>query len=155
MYGEVMSVPDDVIIEYFTLATDVPDSEIGEMQRAMAVGSVNPRDLKMRLAREIVGQIHGAGAARAAEVEFVRIFQQRELPVEMPTFALTAPTNIVDLLVAAKLAPSKSEARRLITQGGVEVGSSRVDDIAFLVPAQDGLVIRAGKRRFVQLRVGK
>jgi tyrosyl-tRNA synthetase len=153
MYGRIMAISDDMLVDYFIGVTDVPDAEIEEMQAAMAAGAVNPRDLKMRLAREIVTMFHGATAAQEAEAEFVRVFQQRELPTEMATFALAAPMRLVDLLAAAKLVASKGEAKRLIAQGGVEVGSQRVSDVAFTVPVQDGLVIRVGKLRFVKVVV--
>jgi tyrosyl-tRNA synthetase len=155
MYGRVMAISDDMLIDYFSGVTDVPDAEIGEMQAAMAAGAVNPRDLKMRLGREIVAIFHGGEAAREAEAEFVRVFQQRELPSELATIALAAPMRLVDLLVAAKLVVSKGEAKRLIAQGGVEVGGQRVSDVACTVPVQDGLVVQVGKRRFVKVVAGR
>lgn len=154
MYGRVMAISDDMLIDYFSGVTDVPDAEIGEMQAAMAAGTVNPRDLKMRLGREIVAMFHSGEAAREAEAEFVRVFQQRELPSELATIALAAPMRLVDLLVAAKLVVSKGEAKRLIAQGGVEVGGQRVSDVACTVPVQDGLVVQVGKRRFVKVVAG-
>jgi tyrosyl-tRNA synthetase len=155
MYGRVMSISDDMLIDYFSGVTDVPDAEIAEMQAAMAAGAVNPRDLKMRLGREIVAIFHSGEAAREAEAEFVRVFQQRELPSELATIALAAPMRLVDLLVAAKLVVSKGEAKRLIAQGGVEVGGQRVSDVACTVPVQDGLVVQVGKRRFVKVVAGR
>jgi tyrosyl-tRNA synthetase len=154
MYGKVMSTADAVLLEYFVAATDVPMPEIDEMRLSMATGGVNPRDLKMRLGREIVCMFHGAAAAQAAQEEFVRIFQRRELPSDMPTVALTVPTPLVDLLLATNLAASKSEARRLIAQGGVEIAGEKVSDAQAVVPAQDGLVIQVGKRRFLRVAAG-
>ncbi len=154
MYGKVMSIADSVLLEYFTLATDVPAAEIAEMRLAMAAGAVNPRDLKMRLGREITAMFHGPAAATTAEGEFVRVFQQRQLPTDMPTVTLSAPTPVVDVLVSAGLAASKSEARRLVAQGGVEIGGERVADAQAVVPAIDGLVLQVGKRRFVRVKVG-
>ncbi|MDP3046151.1 MAG: tyrosine--tRNA ligase, partial [Chloroflexota bacterium] len=84
MYGKVMSTADTVLLEYFVAATDVPLAEIAEMRQSIAAGSVNPRDLKMRLGREIVTMFHGTAAAQSAQEEFVRIFQRRELPSDMP-----------------------------------------------------------------------
>jgi tyrosyl-tRNA synthetase len=154
MYGKVMSIADSVLLDYFTLATDVPEAEIAEMRRAMDASAVNPRDLKMRLGREITAMFHGAGAATSAEGEFVRVFQQRQLPTDMPTVALSSPTPVVDALVAAGLASSRSEARRLVAQGGVEIGGERVSDAQAMVPATDGLVLQVGKRRFVRVKAG-
>jgi tyrosyl-tRNA synthetase len=150
MYGKVMSLVDDVIIEYFRCVTDVPDEELAEMERALQTSSVNPRDLKMRLAREIVTQFHGADAARAAEAEFVKVFQQRELPSEMPTFTLANAMPIIDLLVTAGLASSRSEARRLVQQGGVKLNDATIDRVDAIVPANEA-VLRVGRRKFVRL----
>lgn len=151
MYGKIMSMGDEVIIEYFVLTTDVPMAEIEEMEREMKAGRVNPRDLKMRLAREIITQLYDAEAARKAEEEFVRVFQRRELPSEMPAFRLEQPKNIVDLLVEAGLAASKSEGRRLVQQGGVKLNEEVVSDIEVMISITEPAVLRVGKRRFVQL----
>jgi tyrosyl-tRNA synthetase len=152
MFGKVMSLADKMLITYFTLITDAPDTEIIEMERAIRGGSVNPRDLKMRLGRDIVTQFHGADAARAAEAEFVKVFQQRELPTDIPTFALNAAMPIIDLLVAADLASSRSEARRLITQGGVRLDDATIEKVDTLISAQPA-VLRVGRRKFVRLVV--
>jgi len=150
MYGKVMSLVDSVIVEYMTLVTDVTDAEIAETARAMQRGSVNPRDLKMRLAREIVTQFYSADAAREAEAEFVKVFQQRELPTDMPTFTLKQDLPIVDLMLAAELAPSRSEARRLITQGGVRLDDATIDQVDTVIRVHAG-VLRVGRRKFVRL----
>ncbi len=150
MYGKVMSLVDSVIVEYFRLLTDVPDADLAEMQRAILTGSVNPRDLKMRLARDIVTQFHGAEEASQAEAEFVKVFQKRELPTEMATFVMKQAMNVVDLMMAAGLAPSRSEARRLITQGGVRLDDAGVEQIDATIPAREG-VLRVGRRKFVRL----
>ncbi len=152
-YGKVMSLADNVIVEYFTLITDVPDAEISEMKRMLESTGVNPRDLKMRLARDIVTQFHGADAARAAEEEFVRVFSKRELPSDMPTFIMHAAMPIVDLIVAADLAPSKSEARRLVQQGGVRLDDEKVEKIDAMIPAREA-VLRVGRLKFVKLVKG-
>lgn len=151
VYGKVMSMGDEVITEYFRLTTDVPLAEIEEMERAMAAGTVNPRDLKMRLARELVTQLHGREAALAAEEEFVRVFQKRELPTEMPEHVVASPRTIVDLLVEAGLAQTKSEARRLVQQGGVRLNDQTITDIESIVSIVEPAVLRVGKRRFLRL----
>lgn len=150
MYGKVMSLVDSVIVEYFSLTTDVPDAEITEIQRSLQTGSVNPRDLKMRLARDLVTQFHGAEAARSAEAEFVQVFQKRELPTELPSFPMAQPMPIVDLMIAANLASSRSEARRLVIQHGVRLDDAPVENVEQVVPAKEA-VLRVGRRRFVRL----
>ncbi|MCX7860044.1 MAG: tyrosine--tRNA ligase [Chloroflexus sp.] len=151
MYGRIMSMSDEVLPLYFEVLTDVPMAEIHEMKMAMAAGQVNPRDLKMRLAREIVAQFHDPAAAAAAEAAFVRQFVERELPEDIPTFTLAAPTGIVEVLVAAGLAPSKSEARRLIDGGGVRVDGERVEGYALTLSPGANVVVQVGRRKFVRV----
>ncbi|WP_322512106.1 tyrosine--tRNA ligase [Chloroflexus sp.] len=151
MYGRIMSMSDEVLPLYFEVLTDVPMAEVREMKMAMAAGQVNPRDLKMRLAREIVAQFHDPAAAMAAEAAFVRQFVERELPEDIPTFTLAAPTGIVEVLVAAGLAPSKSEARRLIDGGGVRVDGERVEGYALTLSPGANVVVQVGRRKFVRV----
>ncbi|MGQ9481032.1 tyrosine--tRNA ligase [Chloroflexus sp.] len=151
MYGRIMSMSDEVLPLYFEVLTDVPLAEIDEMKLAMAAGQVNPRDLKMRLAREIVAQFHDPAAAAAAEAAFVRQFVEREIPEDIPTFTLTAPSGIVEVLVASGLAPSKSEARRLIDGGGVRVDGERVEDYALTLSPGANVVVQVGRRKFVRV----
>lgn len=152
MYGKLMSISDEMLMDYLTLVTDVPDEELAQIETDLRAGTVNPRDVKMRLAREVVGYIHSPEAAARAEEEFVRVFQRRELPSDMPEFTVPPEgLNIVDLMVQAGTAASKSEARRLIQQGGVRLGDTTVDSVDQIVQPRDA-VLQVGKRRFVQLR---
>lgn len=153
MFGRVMSVADNVLPDYFTLVTDVPDSRIAEIKNALANGTVNPRDIKMELAHDIVAQFHSSDAARLAEQEFIRVFSKRELPSEIETFRLAAPMPILDLLVASKFAPSKTEARRLIQQGGVKLNDETVQfmDMQIAPPANGELILSVGRRKFIRL----
>jgi len=153
MYGKIMSMADTVLADYLVCLTDIPLNEIRDWLQQMQQGRLNPRDVKMRLAREIITQLHGDKAAREAEEGFVRVFQRRELPEKIPAFVLTAPMPIVDLLVASGLAASKGEARRLVTQGGVQVRGERVTDANAPVPTEPGLVVQVGKRRFLRIVV--
>lgn len=151
MFGRVMSMTDEVLPLYFEVLTDVPMAEIDEIRRALAEGSVNPRDLKMRVAREVVAQFHSPDDARAAEEAFVRQFVNRELPAEIPEHALAAPAPIVDVLVAAGLAASRSEARRLIDGGGVRVDGERVQGYELLLQPGAGVVVQVGRRKFARV----
>jgi tyrosyl-tRNA synthetase len=150
MYGKVMSLVDNVIGIYLWLLTDLPDNEIKGMENSMQAGNLNPRDLKMQLAREIVTQFHGADAARAAEAEFVKVFQKRELPSDIVVYKMKQDTQIIDLIIEVKLAPSRSEARRLVTQGGVRLDDKTVNKTDTVIPARDA-VLRVGRRGFVRL----
>ena len=172
IYGKVMSLPDvsaemremeDVggekvrytVVDYFDYLTDVPFAELEEMRHGMETGTVNPMELKKRLAREIVAQLHGAEASGEAEAHFERTVQRRELPSELPEFALPADPGqerLSDVILGAGLASSSAEARRLIDQGAVRVNEERV---ARNVPAsslKSGDVIRVGRRRVVRVK---
>lgn len=149
MFGKVMSIPDMLLRSYFELLTDVPLEQVDGFRG-------NPMDLKKRLAREIVAQFHGPAAAAAAQAEFERIFQRRELPTEMRDFRLGALERTLDfsafleLLTAAGLAASKSEARRLVAQGAVLVDGARVPSGTQTLALRTGAVLRRG-RHFVRL----
>jgi tyrosyl-tRNA synthetase len=149
-----MSLADSVLPTYLTIASDLPDAEIEEYKRQLAAGSVNPRDIKLKLANDIVRQFHDSQAAQSAEEEFVRVFSKRELPTEMEEFPLGSPMNIVDLLVAAKFAPSKGEARRLIQQGGVRWNDAKVEQSDTMIPPGEG-ILSVGRRKFVRLSQAK
>ncbi|MEW6610609.1 MAG: tyrosine--tRNA ligase [Patescibacteria group bacterium] len=154
MFGKIMSIPDHLIIEYFTLATDVSFMEIQEMARELKQGGVNPRDLKARLAREIVTLYHGGAKATEASQEFDRIFKGHELPVEMQEVRLASPTIRPDaLLLETKLASSRSEAQRLIRQGGLKVAGIVVVDWGKEMTLHNGDVVQVGKRKFVRMRL--
>jgi tyrosyl-tRNA synthetase len=105
----------------------------------------------MRLAREVVGQFHSPADAAAAEEAFVRQFVQRALPADIPEHALAAPAAIVDLMVAAGLAASKGEARRLIDGGGVRVDGERVEGYDLTLAPGAGAVVQVGRRKFVRV----
>jgi tyrosyl-tRNA synthetase len=152
MYGKIMSLPDELMVRYFELVTAVPAEEVRSIAEGLAEGRLHPRDVKMRLAREIVTAYHSREAAERAEAEFVRVFRHHDLPEEVPVFRV-APGRVwlPRLMMEAGLAPSTSEARRLIQQGGVKVdGIPVADPTAEIVPVE-GMVIKAGKRRFVRL----
>jgi len=153
MYGKAMSISDIMLDQYLTLASEIPDTELEDIRHAMAGGSANPRDVKMRLAYDIVRQFHGQQAASQAEAEFVRIFQKRELPTDIPTYVPKdwVPTLITSLLKDAALASSASAARQAILQGGVSIDGQRVDDVHLNVVPKEGMLIRFGKRKIIQI----
>ncbi|MFA0765952.1 MAG: hypothetical protein BDTLLHRC_000905 [Candidatus Fervidibacter sp.] len=150
MFGKVMRIPDELMRQWFILCTDVPEHEVD------AILAGHPMEAKKRLAWEIVRLYHGEKAADRARAEFERVFQQRELPSEIPT--VTVPRElqgmpIADLLVALELVPSKNEAKRLISEGAVELNGERLSDWRQTVTIQTGDILRIGKRRFARLVV--
>lgn len=151
MFGRVMSMSDEVLPLYFEVLSDVPMAEVAEMRAALAAGSVNPRDLKMRLARTIVDQFHDPAAGAEAEAAFIRQFVQRELPTEIDEYRLEAPATIIEVLVNSGLASSRSESRRLIDGGGVRVDGERVSGYDQTLTPGAGVVVQVGRRKFMRI----
>ncbi|MDA1215296.1 MAG: tyrosine--tRNA ligase [Chloroflexi bacterium] len=165
MFGKVMSLPDNLILTYFELLTDVPDGDLAEMGSALETRSTHPMELKKRLGREIVAAFHDAGAATQAQEEFERVVQQRQAPSEVPELAVNASTDgvtsaddtglavdVARFIVAVGLAPSRSEARRLLTQGAVELDGERVAEGTVVIAY--GAVLKVGRRRFLRVVKG-
>lgn len=154
IYGKTLSIPDSLIYDYFLLLTDISSDEVSMIKMQLDSESVNPRDLKRRLARELVTLYHDAQSARNAEVEFDKIFVEKAIPETIEEMHLTNHSrtkNIVDLLTETGLASSKSDARRLIEQGGVTVDSRRITKIDEEISLQKDFVIKVGKRRFLKI----
>ncbi|MGC9322541.1 MAG: tyrosine--tRNA ligase, partial [Kosmotogaceae bacterium] len=152
MFGKIMSIPDSLMMKYFRLLTDKSDAELAEYDRKLLNNAVNPRDIKLALAVEITSQFFGRETALNAQEEFISIFRNKELPEEMPEIKLPAESiSIVDLLVSHANISSRSEARRLIDQGGVRLNDEVLDDIHSVVDVSDGDVLRIGKKRFYRL----
>lgn len=152
VYGKTLSIPDNVIITYFRLVTDVSAARIAELERAMQ-GGANPRDAKRELARAIVAWLHGAEAAAAAEEHFDRVFKQKLAPEEMPEYILApgAPDTLLDVMLAAGMVASKSQGRQMFQQSAVSVDGEKVKDPAARVPDIPSCVLRVGKLRFVNV----
>lgn len=152
MYGKTMSLPDELMLLYFELVTTLSLEELEDLRRRLAAGMLHPRDAKMYLAREIVKLYHGEAAALQAEANFRRVFQERELPEEMPEVEVEkARMWVPRLLVRCGLAPSTSEARRLILQGAVKLNGVKLEDPEADIEISPGDVLQVGRRKFVRL----
>lgn len=157
IYGKTMSIPDELMMEYFRLAVFLSSEEIKDLGEGLKKGLIHPRDLKMRLARELVKTYHGYDAAIDAENEFKRIFQQNKIPTEIPPVLLSkkenaGDINILALLLKTQLVSSKSEARRMLQQGAVRVDGERVVDSDLGICWRNGMVLQVGKRRFASIK---
>jgi tyrosyl-tRNA synthetase len=164
MYGKVMSLPDDVMVDYFTLVTNVSGDEIEEIRGQLVSRAVNPMEVKKRLAREIVSDIHGAEAAQQAEENFTQTFQVRKVKVE-GSIGLTGSVSVsvtrkvpieqverlglLKTLLVVKAVPSKSEGRRLLQQGAIDVDDQPIT--SFDVELKVGSLIRVGKHQFLRI----
>jgi tyrosyl-tRNA synthetase len=156
MYGKTMRLRDGLIVKYLRLATDVAREEVDDIAARMEDGSLNPRDAKRRLARELVTLYHSAGAARAAEDRFDVQFRQRAVPDDIPTVDLDADHWFLpSLLQTAGLVTSGSEARRMVGQGAVRLDGEVLTDptAEYGAGTLDGAVLQVGRRRFARLRV--
>ncbi len=159
MFGKLMSLPDQTMRTYFEALTDVSNEEIDEFERKMAEGVLNPRDVKLRMAREIVTEFHDEVAAQEAQEAFIRQFSERKLPTDIPDVHLAEPVDIVAFLKNTGLVTSNNEARTLISQKAVAIylhgengEEQRITEPTFIVPVQDGAIIRAGKRKYVRIK---
>ncbi len=148
MYGRLLSMPDNLIPVYMECCTDMPMSEVKAAEKSLKDGKENPKTLKMRLAREIVTMYHSADAAKAAEEGFENVFKNKGVPDDMPEYKAKKGESLVDALVASGSVASKSEARRLIEQGGVKVNDETVKSAD--AKADKGIV-KVGKRKFVKI----
>jgi len=149
MYGKLMSIPDEVMPTYMRLLTRWSPAEIRRLEADWRAGHLHPRDLKMRLAREIVEIFFGPEAAKKAEEHFVRVFQQRDLPSEMPTYELKPGQTVLDVLVASGLVASRNEGRRKVREKAVRWEGQVLTDA--LAPFPGPGVLQLGKRRFVRV----
>ena len=145
MFGKIMSIPDELIRDYFALLTRIPTEEVKKG---------NPRDLKAKLAKEIVRIYHGEKAAKKAEEEFNKVFREKGLPSKIAAFETSKKVYLlVDLLFEAKLAPSKSEARRVILQGGAKIDGKVKKNWKEKIETEEGMIIQVGKRKFLKIKI--
>lgn len=153
VYGKIMSIPDSLIIDYLELVTDIPDEEIAEFKAQIAKQAVNPMTVKKRLAYEIVAQFHSAQAADEAEGHFAKVFQKGEVPDEA-VVTINASTALNSTLSAeltkVGLTKSRSEARRLLAQGAIEIDGEAVTEDLEVARINKGSIIKVGKRRFAK-----
>ncbi|MDP1629152.1 MAG: tyrosine--tRNA ligase [bacterium] len=150
IYGKVMSIPDSLIMPYFELCADIKAEELTEIKNELE--RVNPKIIKARLAREIVALYHSLNEAKGAEKEFEKVFKAKEAPQDISVFKIKEKKlGILDLLTRTRLAPSKSEAKRLVTQGAVEIDNQKITDWRRLIALRSGLIIKAGKRKFAKI----
>ncbi len=149
MYGKVMSVPDKAMGQFFRLVTRWTPAEIQEIESGMAAGRLHPRDVKMKLACEIVSIYYSEAEAELAEQHFIRVFQQGNLPEEMAEFKLEQGQTVLDILVSAGLVSSKSEGRRMFEQHAVRLDGVELSDPNLDLPHPG--VLQVGKRRYLRV----
>ncbi len=156
MFGKVMSIPDALIPEYYDLVLDKEPEEVEAVKKLINDSKENPMKLKMDLAKGIVELFHSREEANKAEENFVRIFSKRELPEEAAEIDISeiiscGAVDIIKLMIHLKLAPSNSEAKRLISQGAVKINNNKIEDYRKPIEVKNGDILRVGKRNFIKL----
>ena len=151
MFGKLMSIPDTLITRYYSLLTDVPQSELEKMDEEIASNSINPRDIKMALAHTITEEYHGKEGADKAQEDFINVVSNKGIPDDIESVKIEAEKSILDLLVELSFVQSKGEAKRLIQGGGVKIDGEKISDMGFVVKPQMDVVLQAGKRKFAKL----
>ncbi len=159
IYGKSMSIPDELMLKYYELATDLTNDELAALRQGIQDGTVHPRDAKMRLAATFVRMYHGEEAAQEAERHFVTVFQQRALPDDIEEIELSAAEledgsiRLVKLLVSLGLQATNGEAKRSIQQGGVRLNEEKIADPNASVAIKDGDILQVGKRKFAKIKL--
>ena len=151
MFGKTMSIPDSLIIKYFELATEVPVAEIQGIKKELSSG-INPRDIKIRLAKEIVSLYHDTEAADMAEKGFLEVFQKGGIPDDIPEIKIEEKEmKLWDLINATKLCTNSSDSKRMIEQGSVRLNGEKHIDKSEIIMLESGIIIQVGKRKWVKV----
>lgn len=159
IYGKAMSIPDELMMNYFEYATDLGLEELQELKEGLTTGKIHPRDAKMKLAYTLVRMFHNEEAAREAEEYFKAVFQQRKLPDDIEEREILSSSlengkiGVISLLTALGLVPSNAEGRRMIQQGAVRINEERIDDVNAAIAVKDGMIVQVGKRKFAQVKL--
>ncbi len=153
IYGKTLSIPDSLIYTYYELTTDIPNAGLAEIKKNLENPAVNPRDIKRALARRLVAMYYNEETALESEKEFDNIFVKKGLPDEVPEFKVEGLKEIelVELMVITGSAPTKSEARRLLQQGGVTIDGAKVEDLKYVVKLENPFILKVGKRKFYKI----
>jgi tyrosyl-tRNA synthetase len=156
IYGKAMSISDDLMWRYYELLTDLSPTEIARLKSEVESGARHPRDVKSELAKKLVADFHSRAEAERAEAEFIRRFRQHQAPTDVETRAIKSDgqkIKLVDLLLQVELAPSKAEARRLISQGGVKLNGERISEVTYEVDSATTkeAQLQVGKLKFLKI----
>jgi len=151
MFGKLMSIPDTLIMRYYELLTDVPEYELKGIKEQLESGNVNPRDIKLKLARTITAEYNGEEAALKAQEDFINVVSNKGIPEDIETVKIDGEKNILDLLCELNFVQSKGEAKRLIQGGGVKIDNNKISDINYTVKVENETILQAGKRKFAKL----
>ncbi len=151
MYGKVLSIPDNLILKYYLLVANVTQQEVEDYKIMLKMDKINYRDLKRKLARDIIKIYYNEKFASQAELNFDKIFIQKDIPDNIPTYNLSESEKIIDIIFNSDLVNSKSEIKRLIKQGAVKIDDVPVSDLQFALTPSKEVVVKIGKRKFLKI----
>lgn len=151
MFGKLMSIPDNMITRYFSLLTDATKEELEAYDKQIADGSINPRNIKMKLAHQITEEYHGKDGADKAQEEFINVVSNKGIPEDIQEVKVEQGKNILDLITELKFTASRGEAKRLILGGGVKIDGEKITDMGYTISFDESVVLQAGKRKFAKL----
>ncbi len=151
MFGKLMSIPDTLIMKYYTLLTDVSDEELKQIENQLKDSAVNPRDIKLKLAHTITEEYHGKLGADKAQEEFINVVSNKGIPEDIQEIKVTQGKGILDLLLELNFVQSKGEAKRLIQGGGVKIDGEKIADMNYTINFEKSVILQAGKRKFAKL----
>lgn len=151
MFGKLMSIPDNMITRYFSLLTDATKDELEAYDKQIEDGSINPRNIKMKLAHQITEEYHGKEGADKAQEEFINVVSNKGIPEDIQEVKVEQGKNILDLITELKFTASRGEAKRLIQGGGVKIDGEKITDMGYTISFEGSVVLQAGKRKFAKL----
>lgn len=151
MFGKLMSIPDNMITRYFSLLTDATKEELEAYDKQIEDGSINPRNIKMKLAHQITEEYHGKEGADKAQEEFINVVSNKGIPEDIQEVKVEQGKNILDLITELKFTASRGEAKRLIQGGGVKIDGEKITDMGYTISFDESVVLQAGKRKFAKL----
>jgi tyrosyl-tRNA synthetase len=152
IFGKIMSVPDHLIIKYMTYLTDISRDKIKDFENKMKNDEINPRDVKMVLAEEVVKMLYNEEEAKKAKDNFVAIFQKKDMPDDLPEILVQENETILDIVAKTNVFDSNSEIKRAISQGAIRINDEKIDDFKFIPNFEDGDVLRVGKKNYFRLK---
>ena len=151
MFGKIMSIPDNMITRYYSLLTDATKGTLEMYDEQIEEGSVNPREIKLRLAHTITAEYHGEDGADKAQQEFINVVSNKGIPQDIETVKIENGANILDVLQQLNFIQSRGEGKRLIQGGGVKIDGEKISDMNYAVNIEEEVVLQAGKRKYARL----
>ena len=151
MFGKIMSIPDNMITRYYSLLTDATKETLEMYDKQIEEGSVNPREIKLRLAHTITAEYHGEDGADKAQQEFINVVSNKGIPQDIETVKIENGANILDVLQQLNFIQSRGEGKRLIQGGGVKIDGEKISDMNYAINIEEEVVLQAGKRKYARL----